>query len=273
MGLPINGPSDDFGIIFDEGTNMRAGFMCSNRKRGGLDDDIYSFIVLRDVKRGKDVLIKTMHKDSATVPIPYAKVKINNDSITTNEKGEYNYFIEEDSYYNMTASKEKYFDMADSLSTKMSDKDEFEKTILLERDPELKLVAFVLDVKTKEALKDVKLTIKNIPANTDFDTYTINSADGYRKDLTGGKIGDKLNYKITIEKAGYVTKTVEFSHTVTKPGEVKMNEVINMDIGKVMVGVDLGKMVDVKPIYFDLGKSKIKPEAMKELDKIVAVMK
>ena len=273
MGLPINSSYDDFGIIFDEGTNMRAGFLCSNRKRGGLDDDIYSFIVLRDVKRGKEVMIKTMHKDSATVPIPYAKVKINNDSITTNEKGEYNYFIEEDAYYNMTASKEKYFDMTDSLSTKMSDKDEFEKTILLERDPELKLVAFVLDVKTKEALKDVKLTIKNMPANTNFDTYTINSADGYRKDLAGGKIGDKLNYKITIEKAGYVTKIVDFSHTITKPGEVKLNELINMDIGKVMVGVDLAKMIDIKPIYFDLGKSKIKPEAARELDKIVAVMK
>lgn len=273
MGLPVNSSHDDFGIIFDEGTNMRAGFICSNRKRGGLDDDIYSFIVLRDVKRGKEVMIKTMHKDSSTVPIPYAKVKINNDSITTNEKGEYSYFIEEDTYYNMTASKEKYFDIKDSLSTKMSDKDEFEKTILLERDPELKLVAFVLDVKTKEALKDVKITIKNMDNNTEFDSYTITSADGYRKDLAGGKIGDKLNYKITIEKAGYVTKVADFNHTITKPGEIKINELINMDIGKVMVGVDLAKMIDLKPIYFDLGKSKVTPQAAKELDKVVAVMK
>lgn len=273
MGMPINSSYDDFGLTYGDDGMMRTGFLCSNRKRGGLDDDIYSFVVLRDVKRGKDVLIKTMHKDSANVPIPLAKVKFNNDSITTNEKGEYNYFIEEDTYYNVTASKEKYYDITDSLSTKMSDKDEFEKTILMERDPEIKLVAFVLDVKTKEALKDVKLTIKNMPANTDFDNYTITSVDGYRKDLPGTKIGDKLNYKITIEKPGYVTKTIDFSHTITKPGEQKLNELVNMDIGKVMVGVDLAKMIDLKPIYFDLGKSKVTPQAARELDKVVAVMK
>lgn len=273
MGAPINSSSDDFGIIFDEGTNMRAGFISSNRKNGGLDDDIYSFIVLRDVKRGKDVLIKTMHKDSSTVPVPYAKVKINNDSVTTNEKGEYNYFIEEDAYYNMTASKEKYYDIADSLSAKMSDKDEFEKTILLERDPELSLLAFVLDAKTKEALSDVKITIKNLTTNSDFDSYITTAAGDYRKPLTGGKLGDKLSFKFTIEKNGYVTKVVDFNHTVTKPGEVKVHELLDLNIGKVMVGVDLAKLINLKPIYFDLGKSKITPAAATELMKIVAVMK
>ncbi|MBP7808225.1 MAG: OmpA family protein [Bacteroidia bacterium] len=273
MGAPLNSSYDDFGIIFAEETMMRAGFISSNRKRGGQDDDIYSFVVLRDVKRGKDVLIKTMHKDSATVPIPYAKVKINNDSITTNEKGEYNYFIEEDAYYNMTASKEKYYDIADSLSTKMSDKDEFEKTILLERDPELSLLAFVLDAKTKEALGDVKITVKNLTTNTDFDSYTTLATGDYRKPLTANKMGDKLSFKITLEKTGYVTKVVEFNHTVTKPGEIKLNELLDLNIGKVMVGIDLAKLINLKPIYFDLGKSKITPTAAAELNKIVAVMK
>lgn len=273
MGLPMNSSYDDFGIIFDEGTNMRAGFICSNRKRGGLDDDIYSFMVLREVKRGKDVLIKTMHKDSSTVPIPYAKVKINNDSITTNEKGEYSYFIEEDAYYNITASKEKYYDIADSLSTKMSDKDEFEKTILLERDPELSLLAFVLDAKTKEALGDVKITVKNLTTNTDFDSYTTAATGDYRKLLVESKMGDKLSFQITLEKKGYVTKVVEFNHTVTKPGEIKVHELMDLNIGKVMVGIDLAKLINLKPIYFDLGKSKITPTAAAELNKIVAVMK
>jgi outer membrane protein OmpA-like peptidoglycan-associated protein/tetratricopeptide (TPR) repeat protein len=272
MGIPINSQNDDFGIIFSDET-MKSGFLSSNRKRGGQDDDIYSFLVLRDVKRGKEVLIKTLHKDSSSVPVAYAKVKINNDSITTNQGGEYTYFIEEDTYYNLKASREKYFEVADSLSTKMSDKDEFTKELLLERDPELSLVGFVLDAKTKEALKDVKISIKNVNG-TEFDNATIYSAsDGYRKALPTNRIGDKLDLKIKIEKPGYVTKDVDFSYTIKKPGEIKMNEAINMDIGKVMVGMDLAKMIDIKPIYFDLGKSKITAQAAKELDKVVAVMK
>jgi outer membrane protein OmpA-like peptidoglycan-associated protein len=66
---------------------------------------------------------------------------------------------------------------------------------------------------------------------------------------------------------------IEFNHTISKPGEVRLNELLNMTIGKVEVGNDLAKMIDMKPIYFDLGKSKIRPDAARELDKVVAIMK
>jgi len=39
------------------------------------------------------------------------------------------------------------------------------------------------------------------------------------------------------------------------------------------VGTDIGKIIDLKPIYFDLGKWNIRPDAAIELDKIVNVMK
>ena len=37
--------------------------------------------------------------------------------------------------------------------------------------------------------------------------------------------------------------------------------------------MDVAKMIDMKPIYFDMGKAKIRPDAAVELDKIVAVLK
>ena len=52
-----------------------------------------------------------------------------------------------------------------------------------------------------------------------------------------------------------------------------MNELLSLTIGKVEVGMDLAKMIDIKPIYFDLGKSKIRPDAAIELNKVVAIMK
>lgn len=40
----------------------------------------------------------------------------------------------------------------------------------------------------------------------------------------------------------------------------------------VEVGTDLGKVIDIKPIYFDFDKFDIRPDAAIELDKIVAIM-
>jgi len=65
---------------------------------------------------------------------------------------------------------------------------------------------------------------------------------------------------------------VIFTHTIEKPGEINMNESLNLSLGKVEVGMDLAKMIDMKPIYFDLGKSTIRKDAAIELDKIVQVM-
>jgi outer membrane protein OmpA-like peptidoglycan-associated protein len=47
---------------------------------------------------------------------------------------------------------------------------------------------------------------------------------------------------------------------------------MDLRLEKIEIGKDLGKMLYVKPIYFDLGKSEIRPDAALELDKIVAVM-
>lgn len=271
MGAPINSASDDFGIIFTD--DMKSGYLSSNRKNGNMDDDIYSFAVLRDVKRGKDVILKSVEMGNESTIVPYAKVKYNNDSVVTNDKGEISIFIEEDTQYQMTASADKYFEAKDSLSTKMSDKDEFTKTIALEKDPDLSLLAFVLDAKSNQAIDAVKISIKDLSTNTDFDNASTTSTGEYRKSLRGKKIGDKLSFKISLEKEGYLPKTLTFDYSITKPGEIRLNELLNMSIGKIEVGGDLAKMIDMKPIYFDLGKSKIRPDAAIELDKVVKIMK
>jgi outer membrane protein OmpA-like peptidoglycan-associated protein len=269
MGKPINSAADDFGIVFTD--DSKAGYLSSNRKNGGLDDDIYEFTVLRPVKRGKTVMLTVKDKDSGEI-LAGSKLKINTDSVYTNEKGEYEAFIEEDANYTITASKEKYFEGKDSLNTKMSDQDEFAKTIVLEKDPDLSLYALVFDIKTNQPLDSVKITIKDNASNTVFDEYITGSSGDYAKALKGKKLGDKLNYKITLQKRGYVTKDLDFAYDISKPGQIKLQELLNLGIGRTLIGMDLAKMIDIKPIYFDLGKSKIRPDAARELDKIVKVM-
>jgi outer membrane protein OmpA-like peptidoglycan-associated protein len=63
-----------------------------------------------------------------------------------------------------------------------------------------------------------------------------------------------------------------FTKDITSPGVLDMNQSMSFSLGKIEVGMDLAKMIDLKPIYFDLGKSTIRPDAATELDKIVQVM-
>lgn len=269
MGEPVNSKTDDFGIFLME--DNKHGFISSNRKAGGMDDDIYTLQILREIKRGKDVKIITKDKSSGEI-VPNAKVVINGDTVRTDDKGEYNAMAEEDTEYKLVALKEDYFKVEDQMSSKSSLDESFTKELLLEKDPKLFLRALITDAKTKALLEGVTLKVTDIATNTELDTYTTTSEGDYFKFLFSNRIGDKLTYLIRIEKAGYLQRTVIFTYTIEKPGEINMNESLNLSLGKVEVGMDLAKMIDMKPIYFDLGKSVIRKDAAIELDKIVQVM-
>ncbi len=270
MGEPVNSKDDDFGVFLGE--DNKTGYLSSNRKNGEMDDDIYNFEILREVKRGKEIILLTKDKDSGEI-LANTVVKLNDEYITTNEKGEYPTTVEEDANYNLVVEKDNYFKLQDSVSTKTSPEETFTKTLLLEKDPKLSLLALISDAKTNAALDGVKITIKELPSNAAFDTYTTTATGDYKKSLKGKKVGDKISYSIVLEKEKYLTKTVTFIYDIKKPGEININESMDLKLGKVEVGMDLAKMIDIKPIYFDLAKFVIRKDASIELDKVAAVMK
>ncbi|MES2514815.1 MAG: OmpA family protein [Bacteroidota bacterium] len=271
MGKPVNSEHDDFS--YNLNSDGKKGFVSSNRKTGGMNDDIYHVEVLRKVSRGKTVNFIIKDKNSQE-PLTMITIKLNTDSFTTNEKGEFQGVLEEDINYALVVKKDKYFELSDSISTKSSpEEDEFTKTIELEKDPNLTLLAGIYDAKTGAGIENVHIKIKDLAVSNDFELLKTEKNGEYKMPLKGKKIGDKLLFLVTIEKEGYVTKTTNFTYQITKEGEIQMNELLGLTIGKVEVGMDLAKMIDIKPIYFDLGKSTIRKDAATELDKVVAVMK
>jgi outer membrane protein OmpA-like peptidoglycan-associated protein len=271
MGKPVNSEHDDF--AYNLNADSKKGFLSSNRKNGGMNDDIYTVDVLRKVARGKTVNFIVKNKETQEI-LPLTTIKLNTDSFTTNEKGEFQFVLEEDVNYKLLVKREKYFDIEDSLSTKTTPEgDEFTKTIELEKDPNLTLLAGIYDAKTGVGIEDVKIKIKDLAVSNDFELIKTDKNGEYKTPIKGKKIGDKLLYLVSIEKEGYVTKTLNFTYDIKKEGEIQMNELLALTIGKVEVGMDLAKMIDIKPIYFDLGKSKIRPDAAVELNKVVAIMK
>ena len=269
MGEPVNSRHDDFGVFL--GDDNKVGYLSSNRKNGGMDDDIYNFEILREVKRGKDVLIITRDKNSGEI-IPNTKITINKDTLSTNQKGELTTVLEEDMTYNLIVANNDYLKLEDSVSTKTSKEDTFIKELLLEKDPKIAIIALVTDAKSSKPLDSVKITISELPSKVDFDSFITGSTGDYRHSLPGKKVGDKISYLFTLEKPGYLTKTTMFIYDIKGPGDINVNESLNLTLGKVAVGMDLAKLIDIKPIYFDLGKSTIRQDAAQELNKIVKVM-
>ncbi|MFA5196562.1 MAG: OmpA family protein, partial [Bacteroidales bacterium] len=80
-------------------------------------------------------------------------------------------------------------------------------------------------------------------------------------------IGDSLRYQLNLSKEGYVSKKVTHKSILTI-GE----NLIKAVIGKIEMGVDLAKVIEINPIFFDFDKYNIRQDAAVDLDKIVKIM-
>ncbi len=272
LGNPVNGAKDDFSMVLNDAKTK--GYFASNREGGKGDDDMYSFNLLKPFQFGK--IIKGIAKDekgnilaNVTVNLFDANGKIVN-SITTTANGDYSFDIENPEKYLLSGKSANYFDANNTLNITNND-DVIVSNLILEKNPGLSLVAIITDAKTTLPLEGVTLTITQ-KDNTPFDTYTTQPNVNYRKALPTNKIGDKLFYKIKLEKQGYLTNEVEFNYTITKSGDINIHEALNISMSKLEIGGDLAKMIEIKPIYFDLGKYTIRKDAALELDKIVKIM-
>jgi outer membrane protein OmpA-like peptidoglycan-associated protein/tetratricopeptide (TPR) repeat protein len=270
MGEPVNSKDDDFGIFLVE--DCKSGFISSNRKSGGMDDDIYELKILREVKRGKEITLAIKDKQSK-LPLDSVKIIINGDTASLNEKGEYLTALEENQTYKIEVLRNDYVKMEETLSDNPSIEEFSTREMFVEKDPKIFLRALITDARTKQLLEGVNIKITDIVANSELDHATTTSSGDYFKNLYGKKVGDKITYLVRLQKPGYLQRSVIFSYSINKPGEINMNEKINLSLGKIEVGMDLAKMVDLKPIYFDFNKSNIRKDAAKELDKIIQVMK
>lgn len=130
----------------------------------------------------------------------------------------------------------------------------------------------VTDSKTNQLLDSVEVTIFDNLLKLIL-TKKITSIDGsILESLNRTKLNDSLSITITLKKRGYFTKVVNYNSVLSKAGVVNINETIDLSLTKMEKGMDLAKIFNINPIYFDVNKSNIRPDATKELNKIIAVM-
>jgi outer membrane protein OmpA-like peptidoglycan-associated protein len=81
-----------------------------------------------------------------------------------------------------------------------------------------------------------------------------------------------MKMELKFEKEGYISKSLAFEKKLERSGDIKVNEILDLKLEKVQLGLDIGKIINLNTIYFDLGKADIRPDAAIELDKVVKAM-
>jgi len=270
VGTPVNTEQDDFAFILD--ANSKYGYFSSNRSGGKGDDDIYSFEMHKPFQFGK--LIQGTSRDKSGNILPGALVVLRDsegmklDSVLTSSTGSYEFTVDPDKDFSLGGSKEDYFDGSNTASTH-TEAEVVVADLELEKDPGLSLYALVTDKKTGAALEGVKLTLLDNMTGKDQVIVTPSTGD-FRKPLADKKLQDRGSYNLLLEKEGYFPKTVTYNTLFDKEGQYDIHSSLDLGLDKEVT--DLTELVQINPINFDLNKYKIRPDAEKELNKIIEIM-
>lgn len=267
LGYPMNSAGDDIYLSFTE--DGKTGFFSSNRNGGFGGMDIYKFTL--DQK-----LISGITYDKTGSVLPNVLVTLNNltdKTIATamsDANGAFQFKVDSDQEFELLGQKEKYFDGKNTAHTKLIE-DEVIANLTLEKDPGISLYALITDKKTSQSLDSVKMTITdNMTGLTE--TFLTGPSGDYRKAVADKKLSERGSYNFTLEREGYLSKTLTYNIVFDEEGTYNVHSDLDISLEKIEVGEDLSKIIDIKPIYFDVNKSDIRPDAALELDKIVKVM-
>ena len=274
-GEGINSQRDDFGLTFKK--DLKTGYFSSNRDGGLGEDDIYTFRIIRPFQF--NIELKGNVLDNLTkLIIKGAKVYLKNnkgiivDSVDTDASGAYLFNIEYDQTYTIEAFNKDYFENSVVISTIGTKENSIQQNVELDKDYGIFLYGLIKDTKTNKEIEDVYVTIVDNKTGVKIFADKTSQLGDFNIGLANTKIKDILDYSIKLEKEGYLTKTANFKYIVKTAGIINVNELMNVSLNKVDVGIDLATIINIKPIYFDYGKYIIRKDAAIELDKIVKIM-
>jgi len=272
LGTPVNTNFDDFALVFDE--KMTDGYFCSNRPSGKGDDDIYSVKLL--VPFFSTIILKGITVDNQANILTNVDVNLYDDqkniiaSAKSNYEGKFTFNVERSKNYNVDGKKEKYKGDDNDVST-FGTQVVYETKLILTPAPEFNLIGVVKDNKTKEPIDSVSVMLTLTSTKNNFPKTTDLKGE-FTDDLDYVKLNDKLTYTISISKKGYLPFNRDFDILYDHEGQYNINDYLDIELQKIDIGLDISKALQVNPIYFDLNKYNIRPDAAIELDKIVKVM-
>lgn len=127
----------------------------------------------------------------------------------------------------------------------------------------------VSDVETLALLQDSKVEILDFESHEVISTLTTDASGAFKSDmLKDKKVGDQIKVLIRVSHDDYLSQTFELDTILGNWSKLSLDYLIT----KTKIGTDIGALLHLNPIYFDLNKSDIRKDASIELDKIVTIM-
>lgn len=170
--------------------------------------------------------------------------------------------LEAENKYNLTASFEnKVSDKAPVSTMFQTESKVYEQTIYIDNNGALCLFGTITDKSLKGApAEGVTVSISDVATGIKlYETITPSNGTFKTCEVEVGK-----TYRIAVVKPGYFAKSEEVTVTADQKADLESR----LEIDRIVIG----KAIKIDNIYFDVSKSVIRPDAAKELDKIVRLM-
>ncbi|MGL4632459.1 MAG: OmpA family protein [Leadbetterella sp.] len=307
LGAPLNSKNDDFGIITDSTRTM--GYFSSNRKRGGVDDDIYKFTRVGSMYGCRDLVITIKDKFSKS---PQERFIFNyyrngdrsqKESAITTKEGTIKLCLPSDSQYEFVFDKKGYAGVTKSFSNlEVSDYEPSTMNIFLEPlDPEPIASTLTSPEKSEEVKKNRRLVQKNVGSDqlNEFRGTIIRGEDDEPESAVKVRFINKCTGEVqemyTRSDGSYEFKRVldcDYELTATKEGFIMFSEVIIKIMKKNFFGkkvlnknaetstnlfdrkiYKVGDVIKLENVYYKSDEYKIKDNSKSELDRVASSLK
>lgn len=305
IGAPLNSNKDDFGIITD--SERQTGFISSNRKRGGTDDDIYKFTRLGTLYGCRELVVNIYDNETKK---PFDRIRFeyeikgntsSRESAITSNLGTIKLCLEADNDFNFLVKQNGYQPETVNFSNKEAS--DYESSKL---DIYLKKEIIVVDKNKKNKVvetqkeADVLVSRRNgnavstifrgiVTAGKDSTPIAgvlikfTNQCTGVTQEMTTGADG---SYEFKRElNCDYILESFKENFGKSTELVAKVEEkrsIINIFRKKTPV-INTGSLFDTKlykvgdvvkldNIYYDSESYKIRKDAARELEKLVLTM-
>lgn len=272
VGQPVNSMSDDFALTFQP--DSKFGYVSSDRKGS---DDIFSIEQIIPFTFKVRVKGKLMDTQSNTF-LANCKVELKDKTgkviatTTSSDNGEYSFEVDPESSYVLVATQTNYKESVLAFKSSGDMEQLLHSDITLTKKPSFGIGLLISDKSTNKMIEGAQIKVTDLNRKSILLNGKTGTDGKLETALNFYKIGEIFPISIEILAPGYLTKSVNYSAKFDTEGIIQLHERIDLKLQAINVGEDLAKMLNIKPIYFDLNKFNIRKDAAIELDKIIKVM-
>lgn len=286
LGLPINSTYDD--LYYTVTTDGMNALISSFRKGGSGNMDIYQIIYnesnsIASVLKGRvymtdgsalipenvEIRLKCLNCEDAEITSLLPRIRDGRFLANLKKCKEY-----EIQYINSITKAEIAIQKLNTTCDEMYEEIEKELGIEVEGDKIVanKTYAFrgtVFDKETNKGLGNVSIEIQDEKGKSVFTMTSQEDGNFTTDELKNVKFNTDYTYKIIVKKEDYITISKEFTFKTEYEHYIDIDPI---GIEKSAIGKDLGNVIVLNTIYYDLNSSYLRKDAKVELNKIVESM-